>query len=199
MPHDFELADSNSPPRQRALLVCIERLDPGHDLSECPSGLALLGGVAEEIVASTADLHQVDLRRCNRAGELVARGACVFAPDRARQRLNLRRISAVERQAGGETVAQRIARRARPSGARLWTGAPERIEPVGETLAVLFDGTCRVVVRRIRSDAIRVTLPGNLAGSRLDRGLLLGDRIANRAESKGNRRVDQRAGRPRDG
>src|SRR6516164_6377612 len=92
-----EFADRRSPPCERALLVRIERREPGNELGKGIGGLALAGGGGQQIMPDLAHLQQIELRHCDPAADLELPLVRVFSRYCARQRLDFRRVSAVER------------------------------------------------------------------------------------------------------
>src|SRR5712672_3031483 len=131
----IEVTDCKAPPRQRALLIAVERRqflqqiairDGGHDVGP-RSGKKLLPRIA--------NLLEIELRRDDPTRTCKSLGACAVARDHARQILDLGRESRVARRQLHETVTPPIARRARFAGACFRAGAFARIGLIGKNPA----------------------------------------------------------------
>src|SRR6516164_9132260 len=66
----IEFADGRSPPCERALLVRIERREPGDELGKGIGGLVLAGGGGQQIMPHLAHLEEIELRHCDPAADL---------------------------------------------------------------------------------------------------------------------------------
>jgi len=134
-PDKIEVTDRKAPPRQRPLLITVERRqflqqitirNGGHDVGS-HSGNKLLPGIA--------NLLEIEQRRGDPTRARKSLGACAVTRDHARQSLDLGSESSVARRQLHETVTPPIARCARFAGACFRAGAFARIAPIGENFA----------------------------------------------------------------
>jgi hypothetical protein len=118
------LADREFAPRQRALLIAIER----HGSSE--HGV-IQGHGGEELAARAAHARHIDLRSRDHARHLEALSAGIGPCDGARQGADLFRQCEIEPCRPAQAMPECVARGARLALGRLRTPAGAAIDPTG--------------------------------------------------------------------
>src|SRR5262249_57739932 len=120
----IEIADRRLAARERAPLVEI-------DGREALDAVPFLERPRQELAAGGARARNIDLRRGDPAGELVAQRIGLRAGDGGGERLDLLGPGGIALRLHVEAVAARVLRRARLSRAGARPGAEPRVAPVG--------------------------------------------------------------------